>query len=72
MSNAQYSVQLRKFNCHPETCAHDDHSPWWLWDEKGCYWYLGFDSKTDAIDFCVRMGYTYVLPEAILASCDAF
>ena len=59
MPTPKYEVRLRKFDCHPETCCHEDHSPWWIWDLRSNYWYLGFDSKTDAIDYCLKMGHTY-------------
>lgn len=40
------------YRCHPETCNHDDHNSWWIYDSKSMDVIVRFESKRKAIDFC--------------------
>lgn len=46
----EYSVKFRRYHCHPETCGHDEHFPWWI--IKDGYWFWkGFDTEEEAITY---------------------
>lgn len=54
-----YSVQIRQYLCHPETCAHDEHLPFWIVESKpwpsgygfpgtNDRWVKGFETRREA------------------------
>jgi hypothetical protein len=48
--------------CHPETCNHDNHYPWWVEYEDGVL-LDNFDTKQQAIDYCKSIKRTYKVKE---------
>lgn len=47
---SKYTVEHRQYDCHPETCAHWEHQPYWI-VEDGYRWYMGFDTKQEALKY---------------------
>jgi hypothetical protein len=52
-----YSVEIRGYDCHPETCCHEEHFTWWIVESQSCdnspfnkmsSWVEGFDSREEA------------------------
>ena len=54
----KYEVQIRTYDCHPETCCHWEHLPYWVvkltpWKEAGLHgyaqeWLEGFNTRKEA------------------------
>lgn len=52
------TIYYHRYMCHPETCNHDNHKPWWV--EYECGTLLNkFDSKEDAEKYCKSIKRTY-------------
>lgn len=45
-------IRYHIYRCHPETCCHDDHNPWWV-ECRITGSLLGkFETKNKAITYC--------------------
>lgn len=48
------NVETRQYNCHPETCCHEEHFPYWVVEVKPYMgsstskWIEGFDTRKEA------------------------
>ncbi|MNR08453.1 hypothetical protein D3C85_1246110 [compost metagenome] len=43
-----YSVEMRVYLCHPETCGHEEHFTWWVIDKDKFEYLEGFDTREEA------------------------
>lgn len=49
MSETKLRVKYRKYYCHPETCGHVEHTPWWV--TKDDRWLVGFYTEQAAEEY---------------------
>jgi len=47
------------YDCHPETCCHSNHNPWWVMDKY--FVWAKLESKKQAIKYCTDAGYDYII-----------
>lgn len=59
----EYSIEIRSYDCHPETCCHEEHFSWWVVEHKSLNgssiyktqsWVEGFDTKKEAEEELLR------------------
>lgn len=58
LTMVKYEIEWRDYGCHPETCCHWEHLPFWIvrltpWKQSGLHgysreWVEGFNSREDA------------------------
>lgn len=53
----KYEIQIRQYDCHPETCCHDNHNAYWIvkvsplgacFRAERCEWIEGFATRKEA------------------------
>ena len=62
---SKIEITYHKYMCHPETCNHDDHNPWWVVNTFNQNVLGRFETKNGAIKFCEdnEIKYTVRLPQ---------
>lgn len=45
----RFEVRPRQYNCHPETCSHEEHNLWGVWDSVDKQWVDGSDDGDEAL-----------------------
>lgn len=53
-------IKYHVYMCHPETCCHDNHYPWWVEYDDGVL-LDNFDTKEDAVKYCEKIKRRYTI-----------
>lgn len=57
-------IYYHSYNCHPETCCHDNHDNWFIVDSKTGSFIGKRESKEEAIKSCELLNIPYTVKES--------
>lgn len=55
----KFEITYHRYDCHPETCNHNNHNPWWIRNVYNLNVLAKFRTKAEAISFCEENELTY-------------
>lgn len=56
-------IRYHRYMCHPETCCHDDHKPWWVEYENDGVLLAKFDRVDQATQYCNKLKRPFYVKE---------